>query len=418
MPATPTLLAEINDIAKDYYSDVYVNTTNPETPLKNAISKLENFEYTGRKFIFAIKTRIGGGAANAGGNRTLPEAQEGTYDQGEETTVRTYTRMAADLHMLEVTKKSKGSYRPAMAELMEDRLQAHDLEVNRQMFCNGDGKAALVGGTPGASATQTLANDYGVTNGGAGTRHVHVGDVLAFYTVANALIGRRTVTAVDRDANTVTLDSTITTTATTNYVAKSTADDDNRNAGEARGLLAGVNRTAALHTIPATDTWRALVSNNSGTLRPLTDSLVMTMVARIRTTSRKTPNLAIAREGVVLRYTELFLPLRRIDGQDEQIVGGYKAVATIQYSGGSIPVMTDPDMPNNRLMLINTSAVGVLDLLGTEWANADGVQFDRITDKDGIEGYLRKYWGLAYTQRNAHGVIEDVEDIPEIDRWA
>jgi hypothetical protein len=121
---------------------------------------------------------------------------------------------------------------------------------------------------------------------------------------------------------------------------------------------------------------------------------------------------------VVLRYTELFLPLRRIDGQDEQIVGGYKAVATIQYSGGSIPVMTDPDMPNNRLMLLNTTAMGVLDLLGTEWATADGVQFDRITDKDGIEGYIRKYWNLAYTQRNAHGVIEDVEDIPEIDRWA
>jgi hypothetical protein len=418
MPATPTQLIEINDIAKDYYSDVYVNTTNPDTPLKNTVGRLESFEYTGRKFIFAIKTRIGGGASNAGGNKQLPEAQEGAYDQGEETTVRTYTRMAADLHMLEVTKKSKGSYRPAMAELMEDRLQAHDLEVNRQMFCGGDGRVALVGGTPGASATQMLANDYGVTNGGAGTRHVHVGDVLAFYTNVPALIGRRTVVDIDRDLNTVTLDSTITTTATTNFVSKSTADDDNRSAGEAKGLLLGLSRTAALHTIPATNTWRAAVSNNGGTLRPLTDSLVMTMVARIRTGSRKTPNLAVCREGVVLRYTELFLPLRRIDGQDEQIIGGYKAVATIQYSGGSIPVMTDPDCPNNRLMLLNTTAMGVLDLLGTEWAQADGVQFDRVDGKDAIEGYIRKYWGLAYTQRNAHGIIEDVEDIPEIDRWS
>lgn len=106
MSATPTLLSEVNDVAKDYYSETYVNTTNPDTPLKNSIAKIQTHQYTGRKWIFAIKNRIGGGASNAGGNKSLPEAAEGGYDQGEETTVRTYTRMAADLHMLEVDRKS------------------------------------------------------------------------------------------------------------------------------------------------------------------------------------------------------------------------------------------------------------------------------------------------------------------------
>lgn len=413
--ATPTLLSEINDLAKDYYSDVYVNTTNPDTPLKNSIGKIQRFQYTGRKFIFGVKTAIGGGASNAAGNKSLPDAAEGTFDQGEETTVRTYTRMAADLHMLEVTKKQAGSYRPALAELMEDRLQAHDLEVNRQMFSGGDGKLAMVGGTPGASATQTLAKNYGVTNGGNGVNHVAVGDTLAFFTTGGSLIGRKTVTGLDRDAQTVTLDSSITTTATTNFVSKSTSDSSNYEAGEAKGLLSWFNG-ATLHAIP----WASVTpvrEHNSGTVREISDSLVMKTLAAVRSKSRKTPNLAITQDGVVLKYSELFLPLRRIDGQDEPIMAGYKPIASIQFAGGSIPVMTDLDCPRNRLFLLNTTACGTLDLLGTEWASADGAQFDRVVGQDAIEGYIRRYWGMACTQRNAHAVIEDVEDIATINRY-
>lgn len=413
--ATPTLLSEVNDIAKDYYSDVYVNTTNPDTPLKNSIGKIQRFSYTGRKFIFGVKTAIGGGASNAAVNKSLPDAAEGTYDQGEETTVRTYTRMAADLHLLEVTKKQQGSYRPMLAELMEDRLQAHDLECNRQMFSGGDGKLALVGGTPGASATQTLASDYGVTNGGNGVNHVTPGDTLAFFLANGTLIGRKAVTGVDRDAGTVTLDSSITTTLTTNFVSKSTSDSSNYEAGEAKGLLACF-ANAALHGIPYASV-KPTVESNSGTLREINDSLVMKTLATVRAKSRKTPNLAITQDGVVLKYSELFLPLRRIDGQDEQIMAGYKPISSIQFAGGSIPVMTDLDCPRNRMFLLNTTAVGLLDLLGTEWASADGAQFDRVVGQDAIEGYIRKYWNMAFTQRNAHAVIEDIEDIATINRY-
>lgn len=413
--ATPTLLSEVNDIAKDYFSDVYVNTTNPDTPFKNAIGKIQRFSYTGRKFIFGVKTAIGGGASNAAGNTSLPDAAEGSYDQGEETTVRTYTRLAADLHMLEVTKKQQGSYRPMLAELMEDRLQAHDLECNRQMFSGGDGKLALVGGTPGASATQTFVNDYGVTNGGNGVNHMNLQDTIAIFTSGGSLIGRKTITSIDRDAGTATFDSSITTTATTNFASKSTSDSSNYEAGEAKGLLA-VFANAALHTIPYASV-KPVVESNSGVLREISDSLVMKTLAAVRAASRKTPNLAVTQDGVVLKYSELFLPLRRIDGQDEQIMAGYKPIASIQFAGGSIPVMTDLDVPRNRMFLLNTTGIGILDLLGTEWSTADGAQFDRVVGKDAIEGYIRKYWNMAATQRNAHAMIADIEDITTINRY-
>ncbi len=412
---TPTTMAELNDLAKDYFSDVYLPQFNSETKLKYQFAKLENAVFTGKKWIHGVKLALGGGASNAGANKSLPEAGQGKFDQGESTLVRTYTRMALDGLAIEVTKKQAGSYRPALAEVMGDRLEAHDLEVNRQLFCGGDGKMALVGGTPGASATQTLQKDYGVTNGGKGTRHAVIGDTLAFYTTGGVLIGRKAVTDIDQDAETVTLDSSITTTATTNFVTKSTADDDNYAAGEAQGLLKSVN-TGAFEAITHS-LWTGLVDSNAGTIRELTDGLVTAHIAKIRARSKKTPNLAVTRSGVTLKYSEIFLPIRRIDGQGAQLVGGFKPVNEILHAGGSVPVIEDLDAPSSRLFFLNTDSFRMADMVGTEWADMDGAQFDRVVGKDAIEGYIRKYWQLITVQRNANGVIEDLEDV-EIERVA
>lgn len=418
MAVTPTTMTELNDLAKDFYSDVYIQLMNTETPLKNQLARLEGATFTGRKWIFGTKTAVGGGASNAGANKTLPAATDGTYDGGEATVVRTYTRMALDGLAIEVTKKQAGSYRPAVAEVMADRLSAIDLEVNRQMFSNGDGRLCNIAAAV-ASATQTVNNDYAVTNGGPGAKHIYAGDQLALYDNTNALIGRKTVVSVDQSVSpgSVVLDSTITSTATTNYFAKSTADSDNFSAGEAGGLLASVNTTAAFEQITH-NRWRSVVDSNSGTLRDISDSLVMKMLATIREKSRKVPNLVVTSPGIQLKYSEIFLPIRRIDGQSQQLKGGYKPISEIIHGGGSIPVIADSDAPESRMWFLNTEAFRMADLVGTEFADLDGGQFIRVTDKDAIEGYVRKYWQLITVQRNANGVVSDLNTIDTINRSA
>jgi hypothetical protein len=413
---TPTTMVELNDLAKDYFSDVYQPQFNPDTALSAQIMKAEDAQFTGRKWIHGIKLGLGGGSSNAGANKTLPPASQGQFDQGESTLVRTYTRMSLDGLAIEVTKKRAGSYRPALAEVMADRLTAHDLEVNRQLFCGGDGKLALVGGTPGASATQTLAHDYGITGGGLGTRHVFIDDILAFYQTNGTLIARKTVTDVDHAAGTVDLDSSVTTTATTDFVSKSTSDDDNFTAGEAQGLLKGI-AAGALEGITH-PVWEGLVNDNGGVARTITDGMVLSILAQVRAKSKRVPNIAVTRPGVILKYSEIFLPIRRIDGQATQLVGGYKPIAEMIHGGGTIPVVEDLDCPNGRIGFVHTESLRKADLVGTEWADMDGAQFDRVTDKDAIEGYIRKYWQVIWIQRNTHAWLADVEDIPEIERRA
>jgi hypothetical protein len=400
-------LTELNDLGKDYFSNVYVQLINPETPLKAQFAKLENAQYTGRKWIFGVQTRIGGGAANAGANKSLPAAAAGGYDQGEAGVVRTYTRMALDGLAIEVTKKQAGSYRPALSETMKDRLQAHDLEVNRQFFCNGDAQVAVL--LTDSNTSQVLTKDYGVTNGGLGSRHIYVGDVLQPYSQAFVARTKCTVTDVDHSTATITVTPDPVTTAG-DFFARATSDTDNYIAGEANGLLASVKDSVTFETIPATGPWKSTRLHNSGTLRDIADSLVMQVIEQIRAVSRQTPDLAVCRPGLVLRYSELFLPLRRIDGQDMQLKAGYKPVSQIMHAGGAIPVVTDNDCPNGRLFLLNTGAFRLADLVGSDWADMDGATFDRVTDKDSIEGYIRKYWNLITVQRNANGVIEDLNE--------
>jgi hypothetical protein len=418
MAVTPTTMTELNELGKDYYSSVYSQLVNPETPLKAQFARLENAQFTGRKWIFGVKLQIGGASANVGANKTLPAADEGQYDQGDANVVRTYTRMALDGLAIEVTKRQQGSYRPALAEVMSDRLQAHDLECNRQLYCNGDGVLAKVKTDSGTD--QVLELDYGVTNGGNGARHLYVGDQVAFYDVAagTTLRNRRTVTAVDHSTATITVDSDPVTTAG-DVVTRSTADTDNIFAGEVQGLLKAVKDSGTHHNIPATyQGWKAIRLHNSGTLRDISDSLVMQIIETIRSRSRQVPNLIVTRPGVVLKYSEIFLPLRRLDGQDVQLLGGYKPIAAVIHAGGSIPVIGDNDCPNSRMFFLNTGAFRMADLVGTEWADMDGATFDRVTDKDAIEGYIRRYHQLICIARNHNGVLEDVTDIAAIDKIA
>ena len=415
MAVTPSTLTELTDLAKDYFTNVWANQTNPETALKSQFARLENAFFTGKKWIFGIKSFIGGASANAGANKTLPPADEGQYDQGEMNVVRTYTRMALDGLAIEVTKRQQGSYRPALAETMADRLQAHDLEVNRQLFCAADGRLADV--LTDSGTDQVLTLDYSVANGGAGARHIYTGDKVAFRAASgDTLRTRKTVTAVDYSTNTITLDSDPGTTAG-DYVTRSTDDTDNYTAGEANGLLAAIEASNTFETIPITSNWKAAVLANGGTKRDVSDSLVMQMIETIRSRSRQVPNLVVTTPGVVLKYSELFLPLRRLDGQDVQLKGGYKPIAAIIHAGGAIPVIGDVDCPGSRMFFLNTSAFRMADVVGTEWADMDGATFDRVTDKDAIEGYIRKYWNLATVQRNANGVIEDLNDLT-LDRHA
>lgn len=412
---------DVTTLLKELWTDFYTDATPWGTPLKAQFGKLSNANFAGSKWIFATKTAWGGGSANAEPGKSLPPSANGTVANGEMEVVSTYTRLGVSGLRMAVSKTNRGAFKQELAFAMDDRMKMHDKEVNRQLFCNADGVLTVIP-TGVNSATQTpgtgvggLAGDYGAINAGSGMKHIFPGDELAFYeSDGTSFIARQTVTSVTD--TTFTLAGAVTTTNGA-IVTRATADTDNITAGEANGLLAACQDSGEFEGIdPATygQAWKAIVQSNGGTLRPITNPLVLHTITQIRTRSRQTPNLAVTSPGIPLKYSEQFLPLQRIDGQDVQLKGGYKPLVAILTAGAPIPVIDDPDAPNSRLFFITTSTVQMADVLGTDWLDDDGQMLVRIVGQDGVEATVRKYWNVAWLQRNALGVVTDIEDYYDI----
>lgn len=419
MAVTVQTLTELNDLAKDYFSNVYSKAYNSETPLKSQFGRLENAEFVGKKWIFGVKLMRGGGSANAGANKTLPDAKSGQYDQGEATVKRTYTRMSLDGLALEVTKSKGGSFKPALKEEMEDRLEMHDKEVNRQLFGPGNGVLFAVP-AGAASATQTpgtgvsgATGDFGVVNAGSGLKHLQVGDVIEFYDVTRVTKragGPFTIQSINYSTGAIVLNASVTTTST-DVATRATADTDNTVAGEATGLLASVLDSGTLHNIPATlKGWQSYRNHNSGTLRAISDNLALRTVMQIKARSGKKPNLVVTTPSIILKYSELLTPLRQLMGANPPLAGGYTPISYLNTGGAPIPVLDDTSCPQSKMFFLNTSAFKMADVVGTEMSSMDGAQFDRVDGKDAIEGYIRKYWELITINRAANGLIEDIID--------
>lgn len=418
MAVTPSTLTELDDLAKDYYTNYWAPQMAMGTPLKAQLDQVENWEFSGKDLIFGLKLETGGGAANAGAGKALPDNADGEYDQARVRPVRTYSRLALDNYAIEVSKKKHGSFKPMLEEKMDDRMKALVKECNRQLFCAGDGKLAMTGsGT--ASATQTLSLAYGVTNGGQPAKFVYNGDQLAFYDNAGVLIGTRKVTGKTATLGaatcTVTLASTI-TSITNGWVSKATSNTDNTIETECNGLLAAFVQSGNFQSVPVAGTYQALVLSNSGTLRDINDNVVMTAFTSTQALSDEVPNLIVTRPGIIQKYSEVFLPIRRIDGQDVTLKGGYKPMSVFQHAAGEAPILTDVDSPGARLFGLNTTYLKKLDMVGEEWASMDGASLTRITDQDGVEGYIRKYWQLAWQRLNCHFMITDINDVATADR--
>jgi hypothetical protein len=299
---------------------------------------------------------------------------------------------------------------------MDDRMLALDKECNRQMFGAGDGKLALTT-TGAASATQTLDSAFGVTNGGNPITHVFKGDNLAFYDNSNVLIGKRVVNSksatLGNATGTVMLASSI-TSVSGGFVTKATANDDNYSAGEAKGLLAAFATSGNFQGVPIGSTYQATKFANGGTERPVSDPLMATAVNSAHAQSDEYIDLIVTRPGISQLYSEVFLPIRRINGQEVQLKHGYKPAAVFQHAGGDAPILTDNAAPGRRIFGLKTSYIKLIDLIGQQMFSGDGAQFTRITDEDGVEGFIRKYWQMVWQRLNCHFLIEDVQDIATV----
>src|SRR5258706_7374137 len=172
----------------------------------------EHVTYAGNDLMFDVKVERRGGFVSSA-NGFLPVSIIAREKQGRLSVARTYAKVQIDGLALKATNDTKGSYISAAKKIVEDVMD--QWEVEQERILQGDSLGIRATVTSGvASATQTVANPYGITAAGPGNLHLVVGDTVAFLDPTGATLrGKRTILTITLagDTATLVLDSSVTT---------------------------------------------------------------------------------------------------------------------------------------------------------------------------------------------------------------
>jgi hypothetical protein len=179
---------------------------------------------------------------------------------------------------------------------------------------------------------------------------------------------------------------------------------------EPTGLAQIVSPTLPLHNLdPATTPiWAAnrIQGAAPGTPEALTELRMITMVDNARRKGGATSAIFTS-----LGVRRSYFSVLRVDRQFTGTIkfpGGFEALNF--SSGHDIPVVEDPDAPPNKMWFIDEPKIRYFRKKEWAFADPDGDVLKWIRDFDQWEGFMKCYYEIGTSQRNAHGVLEDITE--------
>jgi hypothetical protein len=178
---------------------------------------------------------------------------------------------------------------------------------------------------------------------------------------------------------------------------------------EPYGYLAIVGNAPLYGLDPATvPIWQGNIRNGAvpGTPEDLTELKMITMCDTVRRNGGKV-SLILTSLGVRRAYFKLLSADRQFHNTQE-FHGGFSGLP-FSY-GTTVPVVEDPDAPPNRMWFVDESKVKEYKEESWHFADEDGNTLKYVIGYDKWEYLMRQFWNIGTSQRNAHGVINDVKE--------
>ena len=272
-------------------------------------------------------------------------------------------------------------------------------DTNRQFYGTNVGTIATA---TGANAGNNLFQTLAVT----GSQYVEQGqqiDIVTSATNSTIVAANRQITAFNPTTGVITFDGAVATTAIGNVIVRT------GNYGrEITGLAASVTNTGILFNVdPAVEPkWAAIVNGNSGTTRPLSEGLMITLTDQVRVNGGKT-SLILCSLGVRRAYFNLLSQQRRYPSTTT-FEGGFMGLAF--SNGREIPVIEDVDCPANTMYFLDESKFKVYRAHDWSWMERDNSIWHWVVGFDAYEAVMNQYWELGINQRNANAVLQDITE--------
>jgi len=414
--AEPQVLQDFTPVLKNVYLPIRKKIFPINTVLLAQARKLgpEHVTYAGNDLMFDVKVeRRGGFVASANG--FLPQSVIAREKQGRLSVARTYAKVQVDGLALKATADQKGSYISAAKKIVEDVMDQWEIEQER--ILQGDSLGIRGTVTSGvASATQTVANPYGITGAGPGNLLLVPGDTVAFLSSTGATLrGKRTILSVTLSGDTASfvLDSSVTTTTgdvVVTCVPTAVDANDTSFGAEPHGLKSIVDVEAAFATFEGINDNRWVA--NKIVSSTVDETIVMRLLNMIRARSgvdwRKSPAnmLLLTTTGIWQAYGESLLGLRRFAAPEMNLKGGFVGVQVANAT-----LVDDPWAPRGRLYAVYGPDTVFIDLMDFgEISFQDAPKWQRVSNRDAWEAVFASYWNYGALNRLSHGVISGIID--------
>lgn len=349
----------------------------------------------GKYVVFPIHTKRNPGIGARQEMENLPVAGNQGYARAQVSLAYLYGSVRLSGQSMELAKTNSQAF-AALLDLEINGIQA-DLakDMNRQVYGTSVGAMATI------STIYTAVNIALTTN----TQYLEIGQVIDIYdsTGVTQRVTTRTITAIVKNTS-----FTFSGAAATGAVGDIVVRQGNINR-ETIGLQQIVSNTGVLYNIdPAVEPlWVSGVNSNAGTLRSLSESMMIRTVDDVFTAGSET-SVIFTTLGVRRSYFNL-LQQQRQYVNTQKFEGGFTGLA-FTTDNGEIPVISDVDCQPNRMYFLNEKQLKIYREGDWTFMDLDGSKWQRVIGVDAYDATLYKYCQLGTHRRNAHSVVLDITE--------
>lgn len=395
MPAT---LTTVNTITKEIYEGKIRNQLQEEAVGWKRIERTSEgttSEVGGKYVTFPIRVSRNQGIGARNELEALPAAGQQGWASVRVGLKFEYGRLRLSGQVFELAEKNYQAFASAMDLEMTGLKNDLAKDTNRQFYGTNLGTMAT------ATAATTAANTVTVNT----VKYLEVGQQVDLMTGSTSTprAADRQITAINETTRVITLSGAAFSAAVGDIIVRT--GNYNR---EITGLAAQVTATGALFNVDPSvvPQWAATVDSNGGTLRPLSEGLMITMTDKVRTKGGQT-SLILGGLGVRRAYFNLLSQQRRYPSTTN-FEGGFTGLAF--NNGREIPMVDDIDAPDNTMYFLDEDKFKIYQAGDWGWMNRDGNIWKVVDGFDAYEAVLYKYFELGNTQRNAHAVLTDLTE--------
>ena len=390
-------LAFFNAILKEDYLGPIREQLNNSTVLLKRLKRNEE-DVGGRIAYVPLHTGRNSGVGARADGGALPVAGRQVYTSAQYLTAYNYGRIQVTGPTIAASRKDKYAFVKAVDSEIKGMVKDMKDDLNRQLFGDRSGIMATVTVQNGAGAATFTVDDAQYIQTGMVIDNVRAG-VVQF---------SRTVTAVNRATNVVTVNAVY-----VNAGDVGVADVICRTGNfalEMMGLLGIVNNAntrdgqfigALDRTVAANGFWNANVLANGGNARNLTLDLMQQGFDASEIEGGEV-SLIITSYAQRRRY----LAIVKADGRfvnNLKMDGGFEA---LDYNGK--PLVVDRHMQPGAMYFLDESTLEFYRMSDFDWMDEDGSVLSRVAGVDAYEATLFKYATLGCSACNNNTVIQDL----------